>query len=294
MFKASNLGWTWNLDSKKLKRNLFIMITAMVVIVWNIGSYNLITAKGINLFDSNNPIGEDPSTNIDDIIDPPLGNQTSLPSFGTLFTLMVFNFPIEIVIVFIAEIFLGSILRAEKKRLSFIRLLILLGSSLALTVGTSVVHYVAVWPAMHDWPIHQGYTFNDTQAGGILVPQYGGAETFFSKGVGVILFLVAAIVIVGMHLPVFKYLLKMSWLQTGVSLGVSGIYYFIIWFTLARKITTSDFWERTGRHYYLSLIFASAIVIGVIVLLLWNYTLEARAITKEQSQEEAAAKMDKV
>jgi hypothetical protein len=282
------------LGSKKFKRNLFIIITAMIVVVWNIGSYNLITSKGINIFDSVNPVNEDPKINVDNIIDPPLGNQTNLPGFTTLFTLMVFTLPIEIVIVFLAEIFLGSILRTERKRLNMIRLLILLGSSLALTVGSSVVHYVAVWPAMHDWPIHQDYTFNDTQAqpGGLIVPQYGGAETFFSKGVGVILFLVAAIVIVGMHFPVFKYLLGMSYLQSGISLGIAGIYYFVIWFTLARKITTDDFWERTGRHYYLSLIFASAFVIGVLILLLWNYTLETRAITKEQAQEDAAAKMD--
>jgi hypothetical protein len=149
---------------------------------------------------------------------------------------------------------------------------------------------------MHDWPINQGYTFNDTQAapGGVLIPQYGGAETFFSKGVDFLLFLIAAIVILGMHFPVFKYLLKMSWLQTGLSLGITGIYYFIIWFTLARQITVGDFWERTGKHYYLSLIFACAFVIGTLVLLLWNYTLEARAITKEQPQDEAAAKMDQV
>ncbi len=235
------------MDSKRLKKSIFMIIAAMVVIVWNVGCYNLIAKQGINLFGpsiNNTPIIDDPTTNIDYIIDPPLGNETSLPKFTTLFTLMAFNLPMEILIIFLAEIVLGSILRIERQRMTFLRLLLLLGSAIALTIANSVIHYFAVWPAMHDWPIHRELTFNDTSTYE-LVPQYGGAEVFNSKGVDFLLFMVAMIVIVGMHFPVFKYLLRYNNLLSGLSLVIPFLNYFIVWFLLSRQVTANNFWERT-------------------------------------------------
>jgi hypothetical protein len=254
---------------------MFIAIVAMIVVVWNVGCYNLIAVKGVNLFGPSNPISDDPSNNIDSIIDPPLGNSTSLPQFSTLFTLMAFNLPMEILIIFLAEIVVGSILRVEKQRMTFLRLLLLLGSALLLTIGNSVIHYVAVWPAMHDWPINRGLTFNQTITYEI-IPQYGGAETFFSKGVGVLLFLVSMIVIVGMHFPVFKYLLKFKYLQAGVSLLIPFLNYLIVWILLSRQITEELFGERTGKTFYLTLIFSGGFILITIFLLLWNLTLASR------------------
>ncbi|NHK31120.1 MAG: hypothetical protein FK730_07190 [Asgard group archaeon] len=272
------------MDSKRLKKSLFIALVAMVVVVWNVGCYNLIAVKGVNLFGpSNNPISDDPSNNIDSIIDPPLGNSTTLPQFTTLFTLMAFNLPMEILIIFLAEIVVGSILRVEKQRMTFLRLLLLLGSALLLTIGNSVIHYVAVWPAMHDWPIHRGLTFNETITYEI-IPQYGGAEVFFSKGVGVLLFLVSMIVIVGMHFPVFKYLLKYKNLQSGISLLVPFLNYFIVWLLLSRQITENLFGERTGKTFYLTIIFSGGFILLTLFLLLWNLTLT----TKLQKQAKKA------
>jgi hypothetical protein len=266
---------------------MFILIIAAVVVTWNIGCYNLIVVRGVNLFSDNRPVIDNPSTNydyliIDDIIEPPMGNSTSLPKFTTLFTLMLFTFPIEIVVVFLSEMLLGSILRVEKKQMSFMRLLILLGTSLALGVASATINYVAVWPALHDIPINRNLQFNDTSVdpGGVLTPQYGGAETFFSPAVAILVLLIAAILIVGIHFPVYKFILNMNYLQSSISLALPALYYFVIWFTLSRQTTQGNFWEKTGSHFYLSLILAAGIVFLVLVILLWNMTLESRAPPK--------------
>ena len=267
-----------NLDLKKrLKKNAFIFVAATIVLLWNIGSYYLVAHEGVDLFNpsSNNvPIGdESPMVNFDGIIPPPLGNQTNLPNASTLFTLMVFNAPIEITIVFLAEILMGSILGSdEKDRLNFLRLLLLLGASLMLTAANSVVHYLMIWPALHDAPIHAGHTFNDTSTLEE-IPQYGGAQTFFSQGVGIVMFLLAALIIVGMHFPVFKYLLKYDYIVSFASLGLPAIYYLIIWISLSKQITENLFYEKIGSQFTLGLIIATAFVVGVIVILLWNLTL---------------------
>ena len=137
-----------------------MLIVITVLIVYNVGSFYVVAYKGQDIFApsaNNQPLPTpDPSTNIDNVINPPLGNETTLPNATALFTLMVFNLPIEIAIVFLVEMLVGSMFRTEKKRMNFLRLLLLLGSAALLSIGSSTIQYFAVWPAMHDLPIHAG------------------------------------------------------------------------------------------------------------------------------------------
>lgn len=294
----SNKGWIVKLDLKRLKKNAFILIVSAVLLAYNIGSFYVVAYKGVDIFtpSSNSvppPEEATPEVNIDRIIDPPLGNDTTLPNATTFFTLMVFNIPIEITIVFLAEILVGSILKTDRQRMSFLRLLLLLGSALLLSVGSSAVHYTAVWPALHDIPLYSGHTYNQTITlmNGTevveIMPQYGGAQAFFSFGVDIILLIVAIIVIVGMHFAAFKWIQKLKYSVSGFSLVIPALYYFIIWNSLARQITVEAFWEKTGNHFNLSLIFGLGFILMVLLILLWNLTLAGTKPDVKQSPEAA-------
>ncbi|MBN1331082.1 MAG: hypothetical protein JXA54_16535 [Candidatus Heimdallarchaeota archaeon] len=284
------------MDLKRLKKNAFILIVSAVLLAYNIGSFYVVAYKGVDIFapSSNSiPPPEDinPEINVDRVINPPLGNETSLPNATTFFTLMVFTFPIEITIVFLAEILVGSILKTDRQRINFLRLLLLLGSALLLSVGSSVIHYTTVWPALHDIPIHSGHTFNQTVTlpNGTqvieIIPQYGGAQTFFSFGIDVILLIVAIVIIIGLHFVVFKWIQKLKYSVSSLSLAIPALYYFIIWNSLARQITVNNFWEKTGNHFNLSLIFGLGFVLMAFMLILWNLTLAGTKPEEKQSHE---------
>ncbi len=162
-----------------LKKTAFILIVSAAILLYNIGTYDLIANQGVDILTPMNNESQPGDTvitpNADQVIDPPLGNQTILPKFNTVFTMMVFNFPIELAIVFFAEMVFSSIVKTDRKKMNFLRLLILLGSASALTVVNSLNHYFLIWPAIHDWPIHAGHTYNDTSTYE-LKPLYGEQE----------------------------------------------------------------------------------------------------------------------
>ncbi len=299
----SNKGWIVKLDLKRLKKNALILIVTAVLLAYNVGSFYVVAYKGVDIFTPSSksiPPPEEaiPEVDIDRVIDPPLGNTTHLPNATTFFTLMVFNIPIEITIVFLAEILVGSILNADRQRMTFVRLLILLGSALLLSVGTSAIHYTAVWPALHDIPINSGHTYNQTVTltNGtqivVVMPQYGGAQTFFTLGVDIVLLIVAIIVILGLHLVAFKYIQKLKWSITGVSLVIPALYYFVIWNSLARQVTVDLFWKKTGSHFNLSLIFALGFILMVLLILLWNLTLAGTKPEEKHAPHEEAQKYE--
>lgn len=280
-----------DLRHKGMKKNAFLLLIAAVVIIWNVSSYYLVAYEGVNLFapmQNSILVNDNPAVNIDHVIDPPLGNQTIMPGFTTFVTLMVFNLPIEITIVFLAEMIFGSFLRQERDKMNFLRLLLLLGSALALTAVNSLVHYTMIWPAMHDWPIHAGHTYNVSN---ILYPQYGVFETFFSMGADIMLFLAAAIIVVGIHFLAFKYIQKLSYTHSIVSLVVPIVYYPAIWGILAKQITSLNFFEKVGNIFMFGLIVSGTFILSILLILLWNLTLfgtqpEGSKQTAEKPMEE--------
>jgi len=279
---------------KGMKRTAFILIVSLAILVYNVGTYNLVAKKGIDILSPMYNEGPPGQTDIttDQEIDPPLGNQTVLPGFNAIFTMMVFNFPIELTIVFFAEMVFTSLVREDRKKMNFLRLLLLLGSAAALTVVNSINHYFLIWPAMHDWPIHAEHTYNDTSVNpaGELKPLYGeNQDTFFSPAVTILIFIAAALIILGTHFLAFKYIQRLSYLNSGVSLIMPAIYYPIIWNTLARQTRELDFYEKTGNQFMFALIISGVMLLSIILILLWNLTLvgtqPARKTAAMESQE---------
>jgi hypothetical protein len=264
---------------KGLKKTIFILVVSAAVLLYNIGTYYVIAEKGVDLLSpmyNEGPPGQPGiSPNADQSIDPPLGNITDLPRFNTIFTMMAFNFPIEITIVFFAEMVFSSLVKADRKKMNFLRLLILLGSAAALTVVNSVNHYFLVWPAMHDWPIHAGHTYNDTTVNpSVLKPLYGENQaTFFSPAVTILVLIAAAIIILGIHFLAFKYIQRLSFLNSGVALIMPAIYYPVIWNTLARQTRELQFFEETGNQFMFALIVSGLFLLTTVLILIWNLTL---------------------
>ena len=272
-----------------MKKTAFILIVSAAILLYNIGSYNLIAKQGVDIltpmYNEGQPGETEITPNVDQEIDPPLGNQTSLPRFNTIFTMMAFNFPIELAIVFFAEMVFSSIVRSDRKKMNFMRLLILLGSASALTVVNSLNHYFLIWPAMHDWPIHAGHTYNDTTTL-LNEPLYGEQDTFFSPAVTVLIFIAAAIIILGIHFAAFKFIQKLSITCSGVSLLMPALYYPIIWSVLAKQTRESDLFEKTGNQFMFALIISGIFLLTVILVLIWNLTLVGtKAVTKTQDTE---------
>jgi hypothetical protein len=369
---------------KGMKQITFILIISAAVLLLNFGTYNLIAVQGVDFLSpmsNEDPPGEPVlAPNVDQEIDPPLGNQSVLPGFSTIFTMMAFNFPIELTIVFFAEMVFSSLIKADRKKMNFLRLLILLGTAGCLTVVNSVNHYFLVWPAMHDWPIHAQHTYNDTTTYE-LRPLYGEQEdpinnshtltaeswifiqeinlsknqitkyqwvsdlsvqgkevtqeqyiamqglsdsersayfedigytdgiqdngktkidisgsvyfvfynpnnvdanldvtytyqyTFFSPAVTILILILSAIIILGIHFLAFKYILKLSFLNSGVALLLPAIYYPIIWNSLARQTRSLDFLEKTGNQFMFALIVSGLFTLAIVLILIWNLTL---------------------
>ena len=260
-----------------LKKTAFILIVSAAILLYNIGSYDLIANQGVDIltpmYNAGPPDETEVNPNADQEIDPPLGNQTNLPKVNTIFTMMVFNFPIELAIVFFAEMVFSSIIKTDRKKLNFLRLLILLGSASALTVVNSLNHYFLIWPAMHDWPIHAGHTYNDTTTL-LNEPLYGeNQDTFFSPAVTILIFITAAIIILGIHFLAFKFIQKLSITCSGVSLLMPAIYYPVIWNAMARQTRQQDLFEKTGNQFMFALIVSGIFLLTVILVLIWNLTL---------------------
>ncbi|NHJ85712.1 MAG: hypothetical protein FK734_09640 [Asgard group archaeon] len=260
---------------KGLNKTTFIIIAVIVMIGWSFGSYYVVAYKGVDFFsttENGQPIATDPTTNVDAIINPPLGNFTTLPSPTALFTLLVMTFPIELTMCFTAELIFSPIARDTPKKKNFIRLLIIIGSAAVISIGSALIHYFMVWPALHDWPIHQGYTFIEPVTH-IEYPQYGDFEAIHSIAVDVILFLTAAILVVGIRFPVYKYIQKLNYVASGISMAFPAIYYPVFWSILAKQVTEGDLTDKTGSHIMLFIIISGAFVLGMILLLIWNLTL---------------------
>ncbi|TET29249.1 MAG: hypothetical protein E3J70_07500 [Candidatus Heimdallarchaeota archaeon] len=379
-----------------MKKTAFILIVSAAILLYNIGSYNLIAEQGVDIltpmYNEGQP-GETEITPNNGEIEPPLNTTASLPRFNTIFTMMAFNFPIELAIVFFAEMVFSSIVRSDRKKMNFLRLLILLGSASALTVVNSLNHYFLIWPAMHDWPIHAGHTYNDTSIipSGELKPIYGVQEepinknysltpqswtfiqevnltanlitryqwvsdlsvqgrevtkeqfntmqgqnlsersayfetigyydgiqdsgkttteingsiyfvffnpnslqanldltytyqyVFFSPAVTILIFIAAAIIILGIHFAAFKFIQKLSITCSGVSLLMPALYYPIIWSALAQQTRNSDLLEKTGNQFMFALIISGIFLLTIILVLIWNLTLVGtQAVAKTQ------------
>ncbi len=273
-----------------LKKTAFILIVSAAILLYNIGTYDLIANQGVDIltpmYNEGQPGETEITPNLDQEIDPPLGNQTSLPRFNTIFTMTVFNFPIELAIVFFAEMVFSSIVKFDRKKMNFLRLLILLGSASALTVVNSLNHYFLIWPALHDWPIHAGHTYNDTTTQ-LLEPLYGEQDTFFSPAVTILIFIAAAIIILGIHFLAFKFIQKLSIICSGVSLLMPAVYYPIIWSAMARQTREQDLYETTGNQFMFALILSGLFLLTIILVLIWNLTLVGTqaAVMKPQDTE---------
>ncbi|MHA1121504.1 MAG: hypothetical protein ACTSPC_01665 [Candidatus Heimdallarchaeota archaeon] len=402
-----------------LKKTAFILIVSAAILLYNIGTYDLIANQGVDIlapmYNEGQPGDTEITPNAGQEIYPPLGNQTYLPKANTIFTMMVFNFPIELAIVFFAEMVFSSIVKSDRKKMNFLRLLILLGSASALTVVNSLNHYFLVWPAVHDWPIHAGHTYNDTTTYEIK-PLYGelinanysltnqswtfiqevnlaenqimryqwvsnlsvqGREvtkeqfntmqgqslsersayfetigytegiqdnnkttidlegsiyfvffnpnslqanldmtytyqfTFFSPAVTILIFIAAAIIILGIHFLAFKFIQKLSltcsgaiiilgihflafkFIQklsltcSGISLLMPAVYYPVIWSAMARETRAQDLYETTGNQFMFALILSGLFLLAVVLVLIWNLTLVGTqaAVLKPQDTE---------
>ncbi|MHA1244347.1 MAG: hypothetical protein ACTSP7_07200 [Candidatus Heimdallarchaeota archaeon] len=265
------------MQKKNLMKFAIFMFAVMLMVGWNYVSFRVVAQGDFNLFDNptTNSLPEitNPTTQVDYIVDPPLGNSTSLPGFTTVFSLMALNLPVQIIFVFLAEVLMGTALKLDPKRLNIKRLGIMIGSALALTVVVSLVYYLMVWPAMHDLAIHNQGTFNDpiTEEQNIL--QYGGAQTFFTKGVDILLLIFAMIFIMGFNFLAFKFIQRLTYLTSALSIAYPLVYLPIFWSALSKEITEKFFMERTGTHLTFTLIVSLFFILGSVLLLIWQLTL---------------------
>ena len=273
----TNKGRTWKLQKKNVMKFTIIILAVILVVGWNYVSFRVVAQGEFDIFNptaNSVPVITNPTTQVDQIINPPLGNTTSLPGFTTIFSLMALNLPINIIFVFLGEVLMGTALKLDPKRLNIKRLGIMIGSALALTVLTSLVYYLMVWPALHDLAIHNQATFDDPKTPELeATPQYGGAETFFTKGVDVVLLLFAMIIILGLIFLALKFIQGLTYLTSGTTLIFPLIYFPIFWSSLTKEITNKFFMEKTGTHFTFTLVIAGFFLLGSILLLIWQLTL---------------------
>ena len=97
--------------------------------------------------------------------------------------------------------------------------------------------------------------------------------TFFSPAVTILIFIAAAIIILGIHFLAFKFIQKLSLVCSGVSLLMPAVYYPIIWSAIARQTREQDLYETTGNQFMFALILAGIFLLGVVLILIWNLTL---------------------
>ena len=282
-----NKGRTRKLQKKALKITTFMIIASAMFLIVNIGSYYVLakTDNSYVLFtNENDSAGSELGSNVNEIISPPLGNETTLPKWTTMFSLMALLLPIEIVIVFSAEIILGTSLKLDPKKKNLQRLGIMLGSSAALSVFGGIIHYLLVYPAIHDIPIHK-YTFIIPGTDNQTSPQYGIAQTFYGLGVDVVLLALSMLLILGLHFLAFKFIQGFNWTSTSVSTGLGLIFFPSIWAILIKQVTEKEFIETTGSLWTIMTIIACGFILFLLLLLLWKLTLVGTAPKMETEQQ---------
>ena len=280
----------------KTKSTLLIFAAALLVI-WSISSIYVVANNdfdNLNITRNSNPGENNLGSNVVGIIEPPLGNNTNLPPWYSVFTYMVMNLPFEITIVFSAELIVGSALKLDQKKLNMKRLGIMLGSSAALSVFMGVIQYFLLYPAIHDLPIHNK-TYIQPGTGteeipAVYLPQYGGAPTFYSEGVDYLLLIVAAILILGLHFLAFKYIQNFKYLTAGISLIIPLLVYPLLWNSLTKQVTENKFLEKYESIFFIFLLVSLGYIAIIIILFLWKLSLTGSSpqkaeITPEQQYE---------
>ena len=275
-----------------LTKATFFVVAIAFLIVWNIGSYHVVANKGLDFITpAINSAPEDPNLGTNVIIgeiDPPLGNATR-PGIGAMFSMMALVLPTEMTLVFLAEIIISSAIGIDPKKKSLTRLGIMLGSASAISVISGIVHYLLVYPAIHDIPIHKytylepgtGITVDDVYIDPVYLPQYGDAATFFSYGLDIFFLILAAVIIIGIHFPAFRFIQGLNNTASGISLALPLIAYPIIWNMLVSQETVRAFDETTGNIWTLTLIIGMGFVLLIVALLIWKLTLIGTAPKEE-------------
>ncbi|HUU77450.1 MAG TPA: hypothetical protein VMX55_03840 [candidate division Zixibacteria bacterium] len=270
------------MQKKIIAKSTFLVIVAALVVIWSISSYYVVANNNFSIFKpttNSNPDKTNFGTNqVEEVINPPLGNNTNRPAWYAIFTYMVMNLPLEVTLVFSAEIVIGTASKLDPKKLSMQRLGIMFGSASAISVFSGIIQYFLVYPAIHDLPIHNK-TYVDLITEEIL-PQYGGAPTFYSEGVDILLLIVSMILLLGLHFLAFKYIHGMKYVTSGISLAIPLIAYPLIWSGLTKQVTERAFYEKYSSMFILLLIFAVGYILMVFILFIWRLSLIGTAPKK--------------
>ncbi|MHA1555453.1 MAG: hypothetical protein ACTSPM_00825 [Candidatus Heimdallarchaeota archaeon] len=279
-----------------ISKAIFFVVAITFLVVWNVGCYHVIAQRGIDFItpaSNSTPGNANLDTNVVGVIDPPLGNATK-PGIGAMFSLMALVLPTEIALVFIAEILLGTSMGLDPKKKSLTRLGIMLGSAGAISVISGIVHYLLVYPAIHDLPIHTK-TYLEQRTGveveGVFIPevwlpQYGDAATFNSLGLDIFFLILAAIIIIGIHYPAYRYIQGMNNTTSIVSLALPLIAYPIVWAMLVNQVTVKAFYETTGTVWTMTALISGGLVLFFTILLIWKLTLMGTAPKEEKNPTE--------
>ncbi len=280
------------LRKSTISKAIFFVVAIAFLVVWNVGCYHVVANRGIDFITpalNNAPGDANLDTNVNRVIDPPLGNATR-PGIGAMFSMMALVLPTEITLIFIAEVLLGTTMGLDPKKKSLTRLGIMLGSAGAISVISGIVHYLLVYPAIHDIPIHRK-TFLEPGTGvevegvwipEIWLPQYGDAATFNSLGLNIFFLILASIIIIGIHYPALRYIQGMKNSVSIASLALPLIAYPLIWSTLIKQDTVKAFFESTGSFWTFTILLASGFTLFFVLLLIWKLTLLGTAPKEEK------------
>lgn len=276
-----------------ISKTIFFVVVIAFLVVWNIGCYHVVAHKGIDFISpavNNTPGDTDLDTNVIGVIDAPLGNATK-PGIKAMFSMMVLILPTELVLIFIAEVIISTAIGLDPKKKSLARLGIMIGSASAISVISGIVHYFLVYPAIHDIPIHRN-TYLEPGTGveveGIMIPpvympQYGNTTTFHSLGLNIFFLILAAIIIIGIHYPAYRYIQGMKNTPSLISLALPLITYPIYWSTLTNQVTEKAFFESVESTWTLTLIFAGGFIMLILLLLIWRLSLVGTAPKEEKN-----------
>lgn len=277
------------LQKKIMAKSTFLVIVAALLVIWSISSYYVVANNNFSVFKPTTDSIPDETnfgTNqVEEVINPPLGNNTNRPGWYAVFSFMVMNLPLEITLVFSAEIIIGSASKMDPKKLNMRRLGLMFGSASAISVFSGIIQYFLIYPAIHDLPIHNK-TYVDLITEEIL-PQYGGAPTFYSEGVDILLLIVSMILLLGFHFLAFKYIQGLKYVTSSISLALPIIAYPLIWSGLTKQVTERAFYEKYSSMFILLLIIAVGYILMVFILFIWRLSLVGTApkkveITSEQ------------
>lgn len=275
-----------------ISKAIFFVVAIAFLVVWNVGCYHVVANRGIDFITpalNNAPGDANLDTNVNSVIDPPLGNATR-PGIGAMFSMMALVLPTEITLIFIAEVILGTSIGLDPKKKSLTRFGIMLGSAGAISVISGIVHYLLVYPAIHDIPIHintylepgTGIEVEGVEIPAVYLPQYGDAATFNSFGLNIFFLILAAIIIIGIHYPAYRYIQGMNNTSSIVSLALPLIAYPIVWSTLIKQVTVKAFFESTGSIWTFTALIAGGFVLFSLLLLIWKLTLLGTAPKEEK------------